>query len=178
MNNRKNDIIFKLCCAGLCLALAYVLPFFTGQIKAVGKMLCPMHIPVLLCGIICGWQYGLAVGIAAPFLRSVTVGMPVLFPNAVAMAVELAAYGVIVGVMYRLLPKKVPNIYVSLLTAMIGGRIIWGTVSYFLYMANGTSFTMDKFIAGAVTEALPGIAIQIVFIPLIVIALKRAKIVK
>ena len=61
---------------------------------------------------------------------------------------------------------------------MIGGRIIWGTVSYFLYMANGTSFTMDKFIAGAVTEALPGIAIQIVFIPLIVIALKRAKIVK
>ena len=92
--------------AAMFLALAYVLPFFTGQIPQVGAMLCPMHIPVLLCGFICGGPWGIAVGFIAPLLRSLTLGMPPMFPTAVCMAFELAAYGAVSGFLYKMLPKK------------------------------------------------------------------------
>ena len=50
--------IYDLILAALCMALGIVLPFFTGQIPQIGGMLLPMHLPVLLCGLLCGWQYG------------------------------------------------------------------------------------------------------------------------
>ena len=89
---RKKSVV-KLVVAALCLALCLVLPFITGQIREIGNMLCPMHLPVLLCGFLCGWPYGLAIGFIAPLLRSVLFGMPPLFPTALAMAFELAGYG-------------------------------------------------------------------------------------
>ena len=96
----------RLIYAALYLAIALVLPFVTGQIPQIGEALCPMHIPVLLCGFVCGWPYGLAVGLVAPLLRSALFGMPRLFPTAVAMTPELAVYGALAGLCYRLLPKK------------------------------------------------------------------------
>ena len=89
----------KLTYAALFLALAMVLPFITGQIPEIGKMLSPMHIPVLLCGFLCGWPWGLAVGFVAPLLRSVVFGMPAMFPGAVAMAFELAVYGTLSAIL-------------------------------------------------------------------------------
>ena len=103
--NRHNKI-FKLVMAAMFLAFAYVLPFLTGQIPEIGSMLCPMHIPVLLCGFICGWPWGLCVGLIAPILRSLTMGMPPFFPTAVCMALELAVYGTVAGLMHRFLPRK------------------------------------------------------------------------
>ena len=97
----------KVITSGVCLALCLLLPFLTGQIPQVGSMLCPMHIPVLICGLACGWPYGLVVGLIAPIFRSLLFGMPPLFPTATAMAFELAAYGAISGILYLLLPKKI-----------------------------------------------------------------------
>ncbi len=151
--------------SALFLAMAYLLPFLTGQIQQVGNMLCPMHIPVLLCGFVCGWPWGLAVGITAPLLRSVVLGMPHLFPSAVCMAVELAVYGVISGVMHRWLPRKKGYIYLSLLIAMIAGRIAWGTMMWLCLGLQNTAFPFSAFFAGAVGNALPGIALQLVLIP-------------
>ena len=96
----------RLTYAALYLALALVLPFLTGQIPQIGSMLCPMHIPVLLCGFICGWPYGLVTGLIAPVLRSFLFGMPQLYPTAIAMTFELAAYGAVSGMLYHLMPKK------------------------------------------------------------------------
>ena len=96
--------IRRMVFAALCLALALVLPFLTGQIPQVGSALCPMHIPVLLCGFLCGWPWGLAVGFIAPLLRSVIFGMPPMVPAAVAMAFELATYGAVAGFLYRKFP--------------------------------------------------------------------------
>ena len=105
--------------AALCLALCMVLPFLTGQIPQIGSALSPMHIPVLLCGFICGWPYGLAVGILAPLLRFMLFGMPPIFPTGIAMAFELAAYGMATGLLYKKLPKTIPNIYTSLIVSML-----------------------------------------------------------
>ena len=174
MTNKKT---LKLTYAALCLALAIVLPFLVGQIPQIGQALCPMHIPVLLCGFLCGWPWGLAIGFIAPLLRSVLFGMPAFFPNACAMAFELAAYGALTGLLYRALPKKPGYIYVTLIAAMIGGRIVWGVVSYIFAGVQGTGFTFAAFIAGVVTGSVPGIILHIVLVPLIVIALQKANLV-
>lgn len=173
---KKNNTL-KLTYSAVCLALGLVLPFLTGQIPQIGQALSPMHIPVLLCGFLCGWPWGLAVGFILPLLRSALFGMPVLYPMALSMAFELAAYGALSGLLYKLLPKKIGYIYVSLVAAMIGGRLIWGAARYLLAGVKGDSFTFAAFLAGAVTNAVPGILLHIVLIPLIVIALKKANLV-
>ena len=165
----------KLTYAALFLALALVLPFLTGQIPEIGKMLSPMHIPVLLCGFLCGWPWGLAVGFIAPLLRSVLFGVPVMFPGAVAMAFELAVYGALSGLLYSILPRKTRSIYVTLIVSMIAGRVVWGVVRWILAGLSGSGFTWELFIAGAVTNAVPGIILHIVLIPVLVIVLERAR---
>ena len=165
----------KLTYAALFLALALVLPFLTGQIPEIGKMLSSMHIPVLLSGFLGGWPWGLAVGFIAPLLRSVLFGVPVMFPGAVAMAFELAVYGALSGLLYSILPRKTRRIYVTLIVSMIAGRVVWGIVRWILAGLSGSSFTWELFIAGAVTNAVPGIILHIVLIPVLVIVLERAR---
>ena len=164
----------RLTYAALFLALALVLPFLTGQIPQIGVMLSPMHIPALLCGFLCGWPWGLALGFVAPLLRSVLFGIPVMFPGAVAMAFELAVYGGLSGYLRRKLPGTRPMIYAVLVISMIAGRIVWGVVRYLLAGLSGSAFTWQMFLSGAITSALPGIALHLILIPLLVIALERA----
>lgn len=172
----RHQKLLKMILSGLFLALAYVMPFLTGQIPSVGSMLCPMHIPVILCGFICGWQYGLLIGIFAPLLRSLTLGMPPIFPTAVAMAFELATYGAISGLMYKILPKKKPFIYVALLIAMIVGRLVWGLAMFACMSVSGNEYTFAAFIAGAVTNAIPGIIVQFLLIPVLVMVIDNPKV--
>ncbi len=164
----------KLTYAALYLAIALVLPFITGQIPEIGAMLCPMHIPALLCGFMCGWPWGLAVGFIAPLLRSVLFGMPAMFPTGVAMAFELAVYGGTAGLLYHLLPRKKGITYAVLVISMIAGRIVWGVVRVILAGLSGSSFTWTLFLAGAVTNAVPGIILHLALIPILVIAMDRA----
>ena len=160
--------------AGLYLALAQILPFLTGQIPQIGAMLSPMHIPVLLCGFLCGPVWGLTVGLTAPLLRSLLFGMPPMFPTAVAMAFELAAYGLVSGLLYRLLPRRPWAVYAALVIAMIAGRIIWGAARIVLAGLAGSEFTRAMFLAGAITNAIPGIVLHLILIPALVLAMERA----
>lgn len=170
----RNFSTKKMVLAGFFIALGLVLPFLTGQIQSIGNKLLPMHIPVLLCGFVCGWPIGLIVGFVVPVLRSILFGMPPMFPVALAMAFELATYGFIAGLLYQRLPKTDANIFVSLILSMISGRMVWGIVSYFLYGFSGTAFSWSMFTAGAFINAIPGIIIQIILIPAVIIALKKA----
>ena len=170
---KNTNRLTKMILGALCLALAYVLPFLTGQIPKIGSMLCPMHLPVLLCGFLCGWPWAPAVGLIAPLFRSLTLGMPPLFPTALCMALELCAYGAISGLLYRVLPKKKAYIYVALLGAMLAGRAVWGLAMFICLGASGGAFTFAAFLAGAFTNALPGIALQIVLIPPLVMLYKN-----
>lgn len=171
----KHTTLKNMLFSALFLALAFVMPFLTGQIPKFGAMLCPLHVPVLLCGFVCGAPWGLAVGFAAPLLRSLTLGMPPLFPTAVCMAFELAAYGLVTGVLHRLLPRKKAFIYVSLVAAMLVGRLVWGAAMFVCTGIGGTEFTPAMFFAGAFADALPGILVQLALIPVLVMVLDRQK---
>lgn len=171
----KTKSVRNLVFSALMLALCLVLPLLTGQLQQLGSRLLPMHIPVLLCGFVCGWPWGLAVGLVAPLLRSVLFGMPAIFPTAVAMAFELAAYGAFSGLFFRLLPDKNGFIWLSLVLAMLLGRAVWGCVMALLAAAfSGVDFGFSVFIAGAFVNAVPGIIIQLILVPVLVIALRKA----
>lgn len=165
----------KMVLSGMFIAIGLVLPFITANIPEIGKRLCPMHIPVMLCGIFCGWQYGLIVGIITPLLRGFLFQMPVLFPDGVVMAFELAAYAVVISLMYNALPKRLWAIYISLITSMVGGRIIYGAVKATIMAAGllSSPFTWQVFITSAVVKAIPGIILQLIIIPPLVYAVKR-----
>ena len=161
--------IRKTMISAVFLSLGVVLPFLTGQIKEIGDTLLPMHIHVMLCGLICGYKYGLAVGLILPFLRAVAVGMPPIYPNAVWMSLELATYGFVVGFLYfSFFKKQIWWLYCCLITAMISGRVVWGIVKAVLLGVGGKSFTFNAFIAGGFIDSLPGILLQIVLIPCII----------
>ena len=171
---KKRNDIKKLTLSAMFLALAFVMPFLTGQIPQIGSMLCPMHIPVLLCGFFCGAPWGLVVGFVAPILRSFTLGMPPMFPTAFCMAFELATYGFIAGWLHNKLPNKKVNVYVSLLGAMVIGRLVWGIIMFCCMGFDASKFGLSAFLAGAVLNAVPGIIVQIVLIPVLVITLEKS----
>ena len=174
MNETTKKSVQTLITAAMMMALGLLLPFFTGQIPQIGGMLCPMHLPVLLCGLLCGWKYGALVGFVLPLLRGALFGMPPIFPTGIAMAFELAAYGFLTGFLYaRSRWQCVFSLYRCLIAAMIGGRVVWGIVRVLLSGVAGQAFTWQLFLSGALLTAIPGIVLQLVFIPAVMVALDR-----
>ena len=169
----KHTSLKNLVLSAMFLAVGIVLPFFIGQIPAIGKMLLPMHIPVLICGFVCGWPWGMAVGFVSPLLRSLLFGMPTAYAAA-TMAFELAVYGAVSGVLYHVLPRRSWSVYAALVAAMVAGRLVWGAVRFMMAGLQHTVFDLSLFLAGAVTNALPGIIVQIILVPVLVIAMERA----
>ncbi len=164
----KNSRIKNTVLSAMFLSIGFVLPLFTSQIKEIGDTLLPMHIPVMLCGLICGADYGLLVGFILPFFRSVVLGMPPAYPNAVWMAFELATYGFVIGFLYsRYKRKNLKSMYISLLSAMLAGRAVWGITKAILLGIGDSVFTFAMFISGGFIDALPGIVLQLILIPLI-----------
>ena len=168
MSNVKKSII-----TAVCIALCYVIPLMFHGIQNAGNIFCPMHIPVFICGLICGWQYGLLCGIAGPALSSALSGMP---PVAIlpSMMVELAAYGTAAGLMMKLVRTKstYADLYISLIAAIVCGRVLAGLAKALIF-ARG-SYSMSAWIAGSVVTSWPGTVIQLVFIPTIVFALMKS----
>ena len=162
--------------AGLCLALAIVLPIAFHSIPDAGIIFLPMHIPVLLCGLICGPVYGLACGILAPLISSFATGMPPA-PVLPGMLCELAVYGLVAGLLIRFVKTKyqTANIYLSLIGAMICGRAVAGVLNALIFRAG--DYSMQLWLTGSFVTAIPGIGIQIVLIPLIVLTLRKAKLI-
>ena len=171
MSSKKS--LDKMVLAAMFLAMAMVLPFLTGQIPQIGAALSPMHIPALLAGFFCGPWWALAVGLIAPPLRYLLFGMPPIMPTGIAMSFELAAYGLVAGLLYQYLPKKNISVYVSLIGSMLAGRIVWGAARVILFALGHSAFSWAAFMSGAFINAIPGIVVHMLLIPLIVIALKK-----
>ncbi len=172
----KKYTLKRIVLSALFLGIGLALPLLTSQIKEIGDTLLPMHLPVMLCGLICGAKYGGLVGLALPVVRALTFGMPPIYPNAVWMAAELAAYGFVVGDIYeRFKRKNTVAVCVSLIISMIAGRIVWGISKALLLGVGGKSFGISAFIAGGFVDALPGIIIQLVLIPLIMKTVNKGR---
>ena len=169
----------KVTLSAMFMAIGIVLPFLTGQIRQIGTMLLPMHLPVFLCGLICGWQYGAVVGFVLPLLRSMIFGMPQMYPMARAMAFELATYGCVAGLLYgKSRWKCIRALYRALILAMVAGRLVWGLVETILLGLGGTMFTWQMFLSGALLNSVPGIVIQLTLIPGIMITLNKVGLVR
>ena len=159
--------IKKLTLTAMFLSLGIVLPMLFGQVPQIGSMLLPMHIPGILCGYVLSYKYGLLVGVITPLLRHLIFGMPPLL-TAITMAFELGAYGFFSGMLYRKLKK---NIYLSLILSMLLGRVVWGIASAAIYGIS--EFGLSAFIAGGFVNAVPGIILQLILIPILVKVLKQ-----
>jgi len=166
----------KVSSAALCVALCLFLPFITAGMQQLGNMLLPMHLPVLICGAVCGPVFGGIVGAVSPLLRSLIFGMPVLFPTAVAMSLELSAMGTVMGLLSRIFPKKIAFSYIALLSAQLCGRIIGGAARLVLSLLSNTEiFGFSEFVAVYFTATLPGALIQLLLIPPVIYALRRSR---
>lgn len=171
--------VHQLTLSALFLALGLILPFVTGQIPNIGRMLLPMHIPVLLCGLICGWKSGLIVGFVTPILRSAIFHSPMMFPMAFAMAFELATYGAVIGLIYaKMKSKRLTSIYLSLFSAMVCGRLVYGLVMTLITTFLHQPYSFEIFMTAAITSGIPGIIVQLILIPAIMLFLYRTGMIK
>ncbi len=172
--SKTKKYIWEMVIAALCVALGVVLPVAFHGIPNAGSVLLPMHIPVLLCGLLCGPAYGLACGVITPLVSSLITGMP---PAAVlpSMICELAVYGLVAGLLILLVRtgSQAANVYISLVGAMLIGRVVYGVVNALIFRAGEYSMTM--WLTASFVTALPGIIIQLVLLPLVVLALRKAK---
>lgn len=172
----RSSVTRRIVLTGLCIALGVVLPLAFHAVPNAGSVLLPMHLPVLLCGLACGWVYGLGCGVIVPLLSSLLTGMP---PAAYlpSMVCELAAYGLASGIMSSAvnIKRRTLGLYIQLIAAMLAGRVVYGIMNALIFAAGQYSFSI--WLTGVFVTSLPGIAIQLVLIPLIIIALRRAKLI-
>ena len=170
---KEMSYVKKSIITAVCIALCYILPMLFHGIPNAGSIFCPMHIPVFLCGLVAGWPFGLLCGVAGPALSSVLTGMP---PVAIlpSMMVELAFYGMIAGVMMKVVRTKniYADLYISLIAAIICGRILSGITKGLIFSAG--SYSMGAWVSGYIVTSWPGTLIQLIFIPSIVFALMKA----
>lgn len=155
--------------SALFIALGIVMPFITGQIPQFGSMLLPMHLPILIAGFMLPWQYATLIGFIVPLLRSALFSMPPMFPSAFAMAFELATYALVISIVYRLFNKhNLLNTYITLIVGMIAGRVVWGIVMYLI-----SKISFQIFLASAILNAIPGIILQLLLIPGLIVMLNK-----
>ncbi|MBR2385624.1 MAG: ECF transporter S component [Clostridia bacterium] len=174
ITNNLKKIIFS----ALFLAMGFILPLFIGQIPTIGQMLLPMHIPVFLCGFICDWKYGALIGFILPLLRSLLFSVPIMYPTAIAVAFEMAVYGLITGLIFGVCKKKnVISVYASMLPAMILGRMVRCFAEIVLLNLKGNPFIWKTFASMVILHSLPGIILQLILIPTVILTIKNAKII-
>ncbi|MCL2198790.1 MAG: ECF transporter S component [Defluviitaleaceae bacterium] len=207
----------KLVVTAMLIALCVVLPMAFHTIPRAGSILLPMHIPVLLAGLICGWKFGLLAGVAGPLLSSSLTGMP---PTAIApvMMIELGIYGLVAGVVMHFVRthRASFDLYISMISAMIVGRVVAGIAQYvyffgspgffggvyenvpnpageYAYIFNEylgayeyviyevavrvSNYTWALWTTSYFITSLPGIVIQLAFVPSVVMALERERVI-
>ena len=172
---RKMKSIKRMTMAAVCVALCVVLPIAFHSIPDAGSVFLPMHIPVLICGMICGWPYGFICGLMGPLVSSALTGMPPIafLP---AMMVECGVYGLVSGLMLKFVHTKntYADLYIALITAMLAGRVVSGVAKALIFTPG---LAMSAWVTASFVTALPGIVIQLVFLPSVVFTLMKARVI-
>ena len=182
--NRRNKQTLSMVLTAMLMALGLILPFITGNIQAIAKIISPLHIPVLICGLCCGWKWGLGLGMILPLFRSLLFSIPVFPTSAVPMVFELGAYGLLTGLLYPFFLKRIkgshlPAILSAMIISMVLGRFIGGGAKA-LFLALGiigskSPFTFAAFFTSYFVSTAAGAVIHLILIPMVVLALEKAK---
>ena len=172
----KMSPVKQITVCAACVALCYVLPVALHPF-GLGQVLSPMHLPVLLCGLVCGGFYGAVCGLVGPILSSVLSGMPPA-SALVSMLPELMVYGLVSGLAMKLIhtKKSVADVYIALTAAMVLGRVAGG-IAKALFYTGGSGFSLSLWVSSYFVATLPGIAVQLVLIPLLFFTLTRARVI-
>lgn len=171
----KNKSVRELVLSGLFIAIGLLLPMIFHTF-GLGSTFLPMHIPVVIAGFAVSLPFAILVGALTPLLSALFTGMPPLFPVLPFMIFELAAYGGVASLLYRRLKL---NVYIALILSMLAGRIVsgiavWVLAAFFAAQLPGPVV----FVAGSITGGIPGIIIQLVFIPALILVLDRNKLLR
>ena len=174
---KKMSSVKQATITALCIALCYVLPV-VFHATGLGSAFSPMHIPVLLCGLVCGSGYGIFCGFAGPVLSSVLSGMPTV-TQLIYFVPELTVYGFVTGLMMKLVRTKklVVDLYISLAVAMLAGRLVGGIAEALFYLGSGQTFTLAAVAAGYFVTTIPGIICHLIVIPILVTTLMKARLI-
>ncbi len=170
------SITRRITYGAVLLALTLALPqlfHFVGGGQA-GAVFLPMHIPVLLGGLILGPAFGFILGVFAPILSFTVTGMP-MAARLPFMILELGAYGFASGLLYQTfgLHKKWIGVYVALPCAMLMGRLVYALSIIFAGSFFGLANMRLQAVIAATITGLIGIVVQLIIIPPIVLALKK-----
>lgn len=167
----------KICICAICIALCYVLPLAFHPL-VLGSALSPLHIPVLLCGLLCGWPYGLVCGIAGPILSSLLSGMPPVV-MLIPMIPELCTYGVVCGILMKFIRTGhfYADLYLSMLPAMLSGRIVGGIVQALYYLFTAESYSVALWVSSYLVGTLPGAILHLLVLPTLVLVLTKAQLI-
>lgn len=175
----KMSPVKKLCICAICIALCCVLPTALHAV-GLGTQLSPMHIPPLLCGLLLGPVYGAVCGIVGPILASITTGMPPLV-KLLHMGPELCAYGLFTGLMMQFIRTRRMSldVYVSLVAAMLLGRVVGGLAQWLVItlMGTGKVFTLAVWATSYIVGTLPGVVAHLILIPMLVLVLEKARVI-
>lgn len=163
----------KLTFSSICLACCFLLPTLTASNPEVSAMLCLMHFPVMVCGMMCGAPWGVAVGVSAPILRSLMFDIPPMYPYAVAMCIEMGVYGFVCGLEAND-PRKSPGkVFLDLILSMVAGRVAWGAAMVFFALISQVTFSVEAF-KDAVLNTWPGVMLQLMGLPPLIVFLQTA----
>ena len=174
MKTAKQSAILNLTISAMLLALAMFLPFLTGQIPQFGRMLSPLHIPAMLAGFILPLPWAVPLAFIIPIVRSLIFSMPPMVPMAVTMAFELATYALVIGLIYKRPAKSYFSILIALIPALVIGRIVYALVFFIVMSLTAGTFNLSAVISGLTVEGLPGVIVQLLIVPPIVLAVEKA----
>ena len=172
---KKMTSVKRICICAACIALCVVLPMAFHAFPNGGSVFLPMHIPVLLCGMICGWPFGLVCGLMGPALSSLLTSMP---PAAMLapMMIECGVYGAASGLLLHFVRtgKTYPDLCISLVAAMLLGRVVAGIAKALIFTPG---LSLAAWATASFVTGLPGIAIQLFLIPILIHTLSRARLI-
>lgn len=168
----------RISLCAMCIALCYVLPIAFHSV-GLGSVLSPMHIPVLLCGIICGAGSGFLCGLIGPILSSLLSGMPPVL-MLIRMLPELCIYGLVSGLLIGRVHtgRSAADLYISLIAAMISGRIAGGCATAIFYSVTSGVYSLPLWFTGYFVESLPGIITHLLIVPALVFTLQKARLIQ
>ena len=167
----------KICVCGLSIALCLVLPPAFHAL-GLGALFSPMHLPVLLCGLLCGWPYGALCGAVGPVLSSLLSSMPSA-AQLPYMVIELMVYGFFTGLFMKLIRtgRAVADLYLSLIPAMLLGRIAGGVARAIFYLGSAQGYSLSLWAGAYFVGTFPGIVLQLIVLPIIYLALTKARLI-